>query len=210
MFGKKSMKLGFKPKIRTLDEINQDYNHHAAQAGHKTRIIREIQSEVDGHLMRLSEMNVEAKRCPVAEGTRTGDGSDTQCPERSPAGRMSFMRWFRRNKAPANTERTSRATIVDQMNEPRPLPMGQKEFTEWTDRIISGALIPCTDRDSLVKTLASMLMQLGQTESHKPDAFFIHALRKAAVNQVAHANFEEIQTRQRKKFEAEQAKAPPV
>jgi hypothetical protein len=33
--------------------------------------------------------------------------------------------------------------------------------------------------------LANALMHLGPTESHKPDAFFIHSLRKFAINQVA-------------------------
>lgn len=103
---------------------------------------------------------------------------------------MSFLRFFKKQHPLVNPVTTSTKTILQQMNEPRPLPMGQKEFVEWTDRIISGALIPCEDRDSLVAALAAMLMQLGPTESHKPDAFFIHSLRKAAANEVAHANFQ--------------------
>ncbi len=59
MFKKKT--LGFTPKLRTLDEINQDYNFHATQAGHKQRIINEIKAEVDGHLLRLSQINQESK-----------------------------------------------------------------------------------------------------------------------------------------------------
>ena len=77
--------------------------------------------------------------------------------------------------------------------------MGQKEFLEWSNRIISGALIPTEDRDSQVAILAGMLMQLGPTESHKPDAFFIHSLRKYAVNEVAHANFQSIKKAKEKK-----------
>ena len=106
---------------------------------------------------------------------------------------------YQKRKATANTASTSRKTILDQMNEPRPLPMGQKEFVAWTDRIISGALIPCEDWDSLVAALSAMLMQLGPTESHKPDAYFIHALRKAAVNEVAHSNFQAIKKRKEEK-----------
>lgn len=101
---------------------------------------------------------------------------------------MSLFNWGKK----VNSEYTSKKTVIQQMNEPRPLPMGQKEFVEWSDRIISGALIPCDDRDSLVSALAAMLMQLGPTESHKPDAYFIHSLRKAAANEVAHANFQAI------------------
>lgn len=114
---------------------------------------------------------------------------------------MSFFNFFKKNRTPVNSDRVSKKTILEQMNEPRPLPMGQKEFTDWTDRIISGALIPTDNRESLVGVLASMLMQLGPTESVKPDAFFIHSLRKAAVNEVAHANFQAI--KKRKETEAQ-------
>lgn len=117
------------------------------------------------------------------------------------------MRWFTKR---ANTAWTTKSTIVDQMNEPRPLPMGQKEFVEWTDRIISGALIPCDDKDSLIGALSAMLMQLGPTESHKPDAYFIHALRKAAVNEVAHANFQQIKKRKEAKAAEEKANTAAV
>ena len=51
-----------------------------------------------------------------------------------------------------------------------------------------------------------MLMNLGQTESHKPDAYFIHALRKAAVNEVANFNFQNIQADQQKRFKERQEK----
>lgn len=84
--------------------------------------------------------------------------------------------------------------IIEQLNEPRPLPMGRKEFDEWAERQIAGSLMqPGKDEDaeifkkSLKYALAGMLMHLGPTESHKPDAFFIHSLRKFAINQVAHA-----------------------
>ena len=109
---------------------------------------------------------------------------------------------FKKN---TNNQLTRKSTILAQMHEPRPLPLGQKEFVEWSDRIISGALIPCDDRDSLVAALAAMLMRLGETESHKPDAYFIHSLRKAAVNEVAHANFQAI--KKRKEEASEKAKA---
>lgn len=116
---------------------------------------------------------------------------------------MGFSHWFSPGR---NSKFTSKSTIVSQLNEPRPLPMGQKEFVEWSERIISGALIPCDDRDSLVGALSAMLMQLGPTESHKPDAFFIHSLRKAAVNQVAHANFQALKRKKEALAEEEKRK----
>ena len=74
--------------------------------------------------------------------------------------------------------------IRDQLLESRPLPLGKTEFEEWSNRIISGTLLEA-DPESQKFALANMLMHLGPTEDHKPDAFFIHSLRKAAVNQVA-------------------------
>lgn len=98
------------------------------------------------------------------------------------------------------------------MLEPRPLPMGRKEFDEWAERIISGALVPCdpaTDpelfKETQKCTLAGMIMHLGPTESHKPDAYFIHSLRKAAVNEVAHAIGTELKQKARERFLAKQA-----
>lgn len=104
--------------------------------------------------------------------------------------------------------------IIDQMNEPRALPMGRKEFDEWSDRIISGALIPGGEEDpiafkeSLKFAMAEMIMHLGKTESHKPDAYFIHTLRKGAINQVAHSvmcEIKKVHEDKKKAMEAEEA-----
>lgn len=90
-----------------------------------------------------------------------------------------------------NTKATTKKVIVDQMLESRALPMGRDAFHEWADRIISGTLLPESKElpevliESQKFALANMLMHLGPTESHKPDAFFIHSLRKFAINQVA-------------------------
>lgn len=77
--------------------------------------------------------------------------------------------------------------IAKSLTERQPLPMGRKEFEEWSDRIIQGALIPGATPESQKFTLANLILHLGPTESHKEDAFFIHSLRKFAVNQVADA-----------------------
>ena len=62
MFGKK--KLGFTNKSRTLQEINYDYNHHAAQAGHKTRVVSQLQDEIEQHIAALRDLNSEAEKLP--------------------------------------------------------------------------------------------------------------------------------------------------
>jgi hypothetical protein len=91
-----------------------------------------------------------------------------------------------------NQSYTPKDIILEQMHEPRPLPMGREEFMKWSYRIISGALLPKDPNESeevfhesIRYALANMLLHLGPTESHKPDVFFIHSLRKIAINQVA-------------------------
>lgn len=101
-----------------------------------------------------------------------------------------------------NSVLTSKREIQRQMLEARPLPMGRKEFEEWSDRIISGSLV-VADIPSQKFALANMLMHLGPTESHKPDAFFIHSLRKFAVNQVADEVRKELYEAKKAKEEAE-------
>lgn len=89
-----------------------------------------------------------------------------------------------------NTQSTPTSVIADQLLEPRPLPMGMEEFDAWSDRILAGACVPHKDPEAFKRssrfTLATLIMHLGPTESHKPDAYFIHCLRKGAVNQVAY------------------------
>ena len=99
--------------------------------------------------------------------------------------------------------------IVDQMTESRPLPIGRTEFQDWSDRIISGALVehdPSMDEQVFRKNqkivLANMIVCLGPTESHKPDAHFIHGLRMAAVKQTAHMMGTEIREELKPKLEA--------
>jgi hypothetical protein len=126
-----------------------------------------------------------------------------------------------------NLKSTPAGVIVDQMNEPRPLPMGRKELETWANRIVSGALIPNEDgfrafhdedkatteqveklkifADGQMTAVAEMILHLGPTESHKPDAYFIHALRKGAANQVAHAYYQEKLKERKKKLAEEEA-----
>lgn len=93
------------------------------------------------------------------------------------------------------------------MMEPQPLPLTPEEFEEWSDRQIAGACIVKTDDpEALIRSqkfaLASMIMHLAPTESHKPDAYFIHSLRKGAANQVAHAVMVKFKEEQKAKEDA--------
>lgn len=116
-----------------------------------------------------------------------------------------------------NLKSTPKETILDQMGEPRPLPMGRKEFEEWSDRIISGALIkgdpevdPQILLDSVKGVLANMILHLGPTEDHKPDAYFIHAARKGAANQTAITISTELRERAQARLKATEAYAAPI
>ena len=103
--------------------------------------------------------------------------------------------------------------ILDQLNERRPLPMGMKQFDDWAERIISGTLIDVPEEvlkeaneNSLKFALSTMLLHLGPQESHKEDAYFIHSLRKSAVNQIAHAKMKELMDAAQAKADAEALK----
>lgn len=89
--------------------------------------------------------------------------------------------------------------LVSDLKTPKALPMGSKEFDEWSDRIIVQAEIMGVDGDSQRAALAAMLMQLPPTEDFKEDLFFIKSIRKAAVNQVAQAKHKEIYDRRKAK-----------
>lgn len=103
-----------------------------------------------------------------------------------------------------NDDNTPVELIQDQMLERRPLPLGRKEFEEWSDRIISGALIQADVRSQKF-VLADVLLHLGPTEDHKEDAYFIHTLRKMAVNQVAIMIRDELKAQQQAELKAKEA-----
>jgi len=78
------------------------------------------------------------------------------------------------------------------LSEPQPLPLGRKEFEEWSDRVISAAQIPGVTVESQKFALSRMLIDLKPTIAFEADVYFVHCLRKAAVNQVAQTMFQEI------------------
>jgi hypothetical protein len=101
-----------------------------------------------------------------------------------------------------NKEDLAVGDFKEMMLEKQPLPIGKTQFIEWSDRIIEGAHVDAS-RESLQFSLAAMLMHLGPTEAYREDAFFILQLRKAAVNQTAHAIMTEIKESQEKNKLAE-------
>lgn len=81
-----------------------------------------------------------------------------------------------------NLDSTPKDVIMDQMSELRPLPIGRAQFMDWSDRIISGALVEA-DKESQRFALTEMIMHLPPNKSYCEDAFFINGLRRVAVNQ---------------------------
>ena len=103
----------------------------------------------------------------------------------------------------ANSSSTPVSTIHAQLHEPRPLPIGMTEFEEWSDRIISGAMLTA-DAESQKFALANELLQLKPTEDHKEDIYFIKLLRKFAVNQIADAARVDIREKVKARLAAEE------
>ena len=104
-----------------------------------------------------------------------------------------------------NSKYTPVDVIVAQLNEPRPLPVGVGEWKEFADRILSGTLFTA-ERDSYEYVLANMILTLGPTESHKPDAYFIHSLKKVAANQIADNRRKELYAAKKAKEDLEKSK----
>ncbi len=60
MFGKKKKNYGIEPKQRTSQQASNEYNHHAVQAGHKMRLMKELEEEIVDHCIKMTELNHEA------------------------------------------------------------------------------------------------------------------------------------------------------
>jgi hypothetical protein len=99
--------------------------------------------------------------------------------------------------------------IVDDWKEPKPLPMGAQEFEDWSDRIIKAAMVPVSPEgiDSLKFALGTMIMHLSPTSDHECDGYFIKSLRKAAINEVAHAKMTTIRDAAKARLLAEELAA---
>lgn len=93
------------------------------------------------------------------------------------------------------------AILTSELTQKRPLPIGVKDFNEWSDRIIAGAMLPATP-ESQKFALAAMLIDLPPTVGFEADVYFIHRLRKGAVNQVAQHMMAEIKAERQKQNQA--------
>lgn len=91
---------------------------------------------------------------------------------------------------------------------PKALPMGRQEFHEWSIRIIEIAKIPGATIRSQQFALANMLMHLSPTTAHECDGYFVNALKKFAINQVADTLRVEIRDEEKARIDQEQKAKP--
>ncbi len=116
----------------------------------------------------------------------------------------TLHKWYS-NLTGSNTKYTPPEAIRDQLLERRPLPIGKTEWEAFVDRIFSGLCVPGLTRESVAFALADQILHLGPTEDFKEDAFFIHALRKFAVNQTADEMRKEIRDAAKARLAKEEA-----
>lgn len=98
--------------------------------------------------------------------------------------------------------------FVGPLLEKKHLPVGMKEFHEWSDYIIFLAGLKATN-ESQKYALSNMILHLGPTVDAESDAYFVKALRKSAANQVADEYrqriYPEVKERLRREEEAKKA-----
>lgn len=115
----------------------------------------------------------------------------------------AFHRFYAKMKG-KNSVNAPVSLIQEQLNEKRALPTGVIEFHEWSERIISGAMLTA-GADSQKFALANTLLNLSPTTAFETDLYFIATLRKHAVNQVADAMRVEIRDAAKARLAAEEA-----
>lgn len=100
-----------------------------------------------------------------------------------------------------------RNLLIEYLNEPRPLPLGRKEFEEWSDEIIRLAEIPSVNLPLSIRSwkfaLAEMVLHVKPTQSFESFAHFVHCLRKGAANEVAHKIFKELKLEHEERIKQE-------
>lgn len=94
---------------------------------------------------------------------------------------------------------------MNDLDIPKPLPVGMTEFNAFADRIIdlAGAF---ADRDSMIFAIATMIVHADGAKSSLPDSYFLERLRKSAANQVASQVFHDIKQRQAEALKAAEVK----
>jgi hypothetical protein len=99
--------------------------------------------------------------------------------------------------------------VKDDRLERKPLPIGKTQALEWSDRIITGAAVDA-DKETQRFALMGMLMQIATTEAFREDAYFMLALRVAAVKQTAHLMAQELKEAHDAKKKQAEATAPTI
>jgi len=104
----------------------------------------------------------------------------------------------------------SKGRILRDLQEKQPLPMGRKEFEDWSLRIINAAQIPGATVKSLQWTLAQELLHVHPGTCFETDGYFVNRLRKFAVNEVAVALSNEIRDAEKVRLAEEKKRGEVV
>lgn len=91
---------------------------------------------------------------------------------------------------------------------PTKLPQGVQEFEAWASQIIKAYGMP--DNDSVRFAIASSILHLSSTDSHRPPAYFGKVLVKGAASQVALGVMEDLKNKQKAAQAAATAEATAV
>lgn len=67
---------------------------------------------------------------------------------------------------------------------PRKLPVTLKDFVAFSDEVFEAFDLPA--EPSYRSAIATMVMHLGPTVTHKPPKYFAQSIKKAMANQVAY------------------------
>lgn len=94
---------------------------------------------------------------------------------------------------------------IKYLKEPRPLPLGRKEFNAWAEEILRLAEVPGLTEESGKFALSEMILHVKPTQSFESYGHFVHSLRKGAANQVAHVIFQELKTLQQERLKEKQS-----
>lgn len=77
---------------------------------------------------------------------------------------------------------------------PSPLPLTEAEHERWSEAVLKLGGFPANN-DSLKHAIAALLMHLPERCTRKPKQYFIAAIRKSIINQVAYNMMQDIKER---------------